>query len=86
MQELFEKIKANEEDILTDISISYLEVYNETICDLLISEGGRGRSLALREDQNGVMVAGLSEHHPKTVGLVLRHLQTICSYMYIQLL
>ena len=67
MRELFEKMQATAEDMSTELSISYLEVYNETICDLLISEGGRGRPLALREDQRGVMVAGLSEHNPKTV-------------------
>ncbi|RKP22300.1 kinesin motor domain-containing protein, partial [Syncephalis pseudoplumigaleata] len=72
MRELFERIQATEEEMSTDLSISYLEVYNESICDLLLEDGGRGRSLALREDQNGVVVAGLSEHHPKTVREVMQ--------------
>ncbi|RKP05253.1 P-loop containing nucleoside triphosphate hydrolase protein, partial [Thamnocephalis sphaerospora] len=66
MRELFERIRANEEEMTTEMSISYLEVYNETIRDLLVAEGTRSPALALREDQRGVMVAGLSEHHPQT--------------------
>ncbi|KAJ1976707.1 tubulin-dependent ATPase kip3 [Dimargaris xerosporica] len=68
MKELFEKIKAYEQDKVVEASLSYLEVYNETIRDLLIEPGSTTKPLALREDtRRGVVVAGLRECHPSTV-------------------
>jgi kinesin family protein 18/19 len=68
MQELFDKIKDKQEEKVIDISLSYLEIYNETIRDLLIP-GGSKQGLMLREDANqAVSVANLSSHSPKTVG------------------
>ncbi len=47
------------------VQCSYLEVYNETIRDLLIGDGRK--PLELREDaQKGMVVAGLSTHQPKS--------------------
>jgi kinesin family protein 18/19 len=67
MQELFEKIKEREEEKVIELSLSYLEIYNETIRDLLVP-GGSKQGLMLREDANqAVSVAGLSSHHPKSV-------------------
>lgn len=64
MQELFERISDVQEDKVTEISLSYLEIYNETIRDLL-APGGSKLGLMLREDANqAVSVAGLSSHHP----------------------
>ncbi len=64
MQELFERISDVQEDKVTEISLSYLEIYNETIRDLL-APGGSKAGLMLREDANqAVSVAGLSSHHP----------------------
>ncbi|KAJ1848110.1 tubulin-dependent ATPase kip3, partial [Coemansia sp. RSA 2703] len=70
MRELFERISAAEDERSVDVRLSYLEVYNETIRDLLAPENVQG--LALREDaQQGVTVAGLSEHVPSGVDQVL---------------
>ena len=67
MQELFEKISERSGDKETEVSLSYLEIYNETIRDLLVPGGGKA-GLMLREDANqAVSVAGLSSHHPQNV-------------------
>ncbi len=39
MQELFEKINDGSDEKVTDLSLSYLEIYNETIRDLLVPGG-----------------------------------------------
>lgn len=71
MQELFEKISERTEDKQTEITLSYLEIYNETIRDLLVPGGSR-QGLMLREDANqAVSVAGLTSHHPKDVQEVM---------------
>lgn len=71
MQELFEKINERSDDKVTEITLSYLEIYNETIRDLLVP-GGSKQGLMLREDSNqGVSVAGLTSHHPKGVQEVM---------------
>ncbi|KAH6669517.1 P-loop containing nucleoside triphosphate hydrolase protein [Halenospora varia] len=72
MQEMFEKIAERSDEKQTDISLSYLEIYNETIRDLLVP-GGSKQGLMLREDANqAVSVAGLSSHHPKDVNEVMQ--------------
>lgn len=69
MQELFEKIEERKDEKVIEVSLSYLEIYNETIRDLLVP-GGSKAGLMLREDANqAVSVAGLSSHHPKNVGI-----------------
>lgn len=69
MQELFERIEEQGSEKITDLSLSYLEIYNETIRDLLVP--GKA-NLNLREDANqAVSVAGLSTHHPKTIQEVM---------------
>lgn len=71
MQELFERIQERSEEKVTDLSLSYLEIYNETIRDLLVPGGSKG-GLMLREDANqSVSVAGLSSHHPQNVQEVM---------------
>ena len=71
MQELFERITDRNEEKVTEVSLSYLEIYNETIRDLLVPGGSKG-GLMLREDANqGVSVAGLSSHHPQNVEEVM---------------
>lgn len=72
MQELFERITERREEKVVEISLSYLEIYNETIRDLLVP-GGSKQGLMLREDSNqAVSVAGLSTHHPHTVRANIR--------------
>ncbi len=71
MQELFEKIADRSDEKHTEVSLSYLEIYNETIRDLLVP-GGSKQGLMLREDANqAVSVAGLSSHHPRDVQSVM---------------
>lgn len=71
MQELFEKIAERSDEKQTEVSLSYLEIYNETIRDLLVP-GGSKQGLMLREDANqAVSVSGLSSHHPRDVHQVM---------------
>ncbi|KAK2597255.1 hypothetical protein N8I77_013115 [Diaporthe amygdali] len=71
MQELFEKIADRSEEKAAEITLSYLEIYNETIRDLLVP-GGSKQGLMLREDSNqAVTVSGLTTHHPKDVQEVM---------------
>jgi kinesin family protein 18/19 len=79
MQELFEKIEERKDEKVIEVSLSYLEIYNETIRDLLVP-GGSKAGLMLREDANqAVSVAGLSSHHPKNVSI--RGNSVIWSYL-----
>lgn len=71
MQELFKRIAERTDEKVTEVSLSYLEIYNETIRDLLVP-GGSKQGLMLREDANhAVSVAGLSSHHPQNVQEVM---------------
>ena len=73
MQELYERMQEQADEKTIEISLSYLEVYNETIRDLLIpasQDGPKPAILHLREDSSKkISIAGLSEHHPKDVKL-----------------
>ncbi|KAJ2711190.1 tubulin-dependent ATPase kip3 [Coemansia spiralis] len=72
MQELFERVAAAEDEKTIEVALSYLEVYNETIRDLLVDDGAAALPLALREDaKQSVTVAGLSEHVPNSVEQVM---------------
>ncbi|KAH8378705.1 hypothetical protein KR009_000879 [Drosophila setifemur] len=55
MRDLFEKIQAQNDVRKFDVGVSYLEVYNEQVMNLLTKSG----PLKLREDSNGVVVSGL---------------------------
>lgn len=71
MQELFERIADRSDEKATEVTLSYLEIYNETIRDLLVPGGSKG-GLMLREDANqAVSVAGLSSHRPQSVEEVM---------------
>jgi kinesin family protein 18/19 len=71
MQELFERIGERTDEKVTEVSLSYLEIYNETIRDLLLP-GGSKAGLMLREDSNQTCsVAGLTSHHPQNVQEVM---------------
>lgn len=71
MQELFEKMEERSQDKTTELTLSYLEIYNETIRDLLVP-GGSKAGLTLREDSNqAVSVSGLTSHRPKDVQEVM---------------
>ena len=72
MQELFEKMEDLRETKESEVTLSYLEIYNETIRDLLNSGVGAKQGLMLREDAHqAVSVAGLSSHKPHNVQEVM---------------
>ncbi|KAH3680499.1 hypothetical protein WICMUC_000287 [Wickerhamomyces mucosus] len=71
MKELFEKIDQLRDEKIIDISLSYLEIYNETIRDLMEPENN-SKNLNLREDSNKrVIVSNLSSHKPNSVEQVM---------------
>eukprot|EP00026_Physarum_polycephalum_P002447 Phypoly_transcript_02453.p1 GENE.Phypoly_transcript_02453~~Phypoly_transcript_02453.p1 ORF type:complete len:837 (+),score=158.90 Phypoly_transcript_02453:78-2588(+) len=73
MRDLFLEVEGNKADKNYKISMQYLEVYNETIRDLLVENS---RALDLREDPEvGVFVAGLCERYPKTADEVFQLLE-----------
>jgi kinesin family protein 18/19 len=72
MQELFEKVGELQSEKATEITLSYLEIYNETIRDLMAPNHANKQGLMLREDANQVVsVAGLSSHNPQNVQEVM---------------
>uniref|UniRef100_A0A8C6Y4X8 Kinesin-like protein n=1 Tax=Naja naja TaxID=35670 RepID=A0A8C6Y4X8_NAJNA len=71
MVELYNSIDRIKEEKHCAIAVSYLEVYNEQIRDLLVNSG----PLAVREDsQKGVFVHGLTLHQPKSADEILQML------------
>ncbi|XP_007442150.1 kinesin-like protein KIF18A, partial [Python bivittatus] len=71
MMELYNSIDRMKEEKHCAIAVSYLEVYNEQIRDLLVNSG----TLAVREDpQKGVLVHGLTLHQPKSAEEILQML------------
>lgn len=67
MAELFRLIEDRRDDHIIDVQVSFLEIYNEEIRDLLVESGSvtpRG-GLQIREDSNkSIKVAGLTELQP----------------------
>ncbi|NWV49161.1 KIF9 protein, partial [Daphoenositta chrysoptera] len=64
IQQIF-KAAAEFLSVLVTVRISYLEIYNEALFDLLapgLARGGRDTPLALRDGPQGVYVKGLSIH------------------------
>ncbi|KAI0755479.1 P-loop containing nucleoside triphosphate hydrolase protein [Irpex lacteus] len=65
MQDLFQLIEDRQEDHIVEVQVSFLEIYNEEIRDLLVEPGTpmpRG-GLQIREDKS-VKVVGLTELRP----------------------
>ncbi|SJL02236.1 uncharacterized protein ARMOST_05562 [Armillaria ostoyae] len=65
MADLFQRIEDRREDSIIDVSVTFLEIYNEEIRDLLSEAGSnmpRG-GLSIREDK-AVKVVGLTELKP----------------------
>ncbi|GMH31587.1 hypothetical protein Nepgr_033431 [Nepenthes gracilis] len=58
IKDLFTKIRQRSFDGNHVVQLSYLEVYNETVRDLL----SPGRPLVLREDKQGIVAAGLTQY------------------------
>ncbi|XP_010009720.1 PREDICTED: LOW QUALITY PROTEIN: kinesin-like protein KIF18B, partial [Nestor notabilis] len=71
MVELYKRIEARKEEKSCEVLVSYQEVYNEQIYDLLEPKG----PLAIREDpERGVVVQGLSFHQPASAEQLLEML------------
>ncbi|XP_072322751.1 kinesin-like protein KIF18A isoform X2 [Scyliorhinus torazame] len=71
MKELYNRIEQLKDEKCCDVAVSYLEVYNEEVRDLLTNS----RSLAVREDaQSGVIVQGLTLHKPTSSKQLLQML------------
>ncbi|NXP23952.1 KI18A protein, partial [Scytalopus superciliaris] len=71
MMTLYNRMDQIKEDKICDVAVSYLEIYNEQIRDLLVNSG----PLAVREDaQQGVVVQGLTLHQPKSAEEILQML------------
>ncbi|ODV91692.1 hypothetical protein CANCADRAFT_30040 [Tortispora caseinolytica NRRL Y-17796] len=69
MKELFNRIEEQSADKVVELSLSYLEIYNETIKDLLDPSS---KNLILREDENRkITVSNLSSHSPHCVEEVM---------------
>ncbi|KAF1870263.1 hypothetical protein Lal_00003469 [Lupinus albus] len=58
IKDVFSKIRQRSCDGNHVVHLSYLEVYNETVRDLL----SPGRPLVLREDKQGIVAAGLTQY------------------------
>ncbi|XP_032344277.1 kinesin-like protein KIF18A [Camelus ferus] len=69
MLDLYKSMDEIKEEKICSTAVSYLEVYNEQIRDLLVNSG----PLAVREDaQKGVVVQGLTLHQPKSSEEILQ--------------
>ncbi|XP_008801964.2 kinesin-like protein KIN-8A isoform X2 [Phoenix dactylifera] len=71
IKDLFSKIRQRSYDGNHSVQLSYLEVYNETVRDLL----SPGRPLILREDKQGIVAAGLTQYRAYSTDEVMALLQ-----------
>ncbi|XVF54553.1 hypothetical protein PTKIN_Ptkin05aG0190200 [Pterospermum kingtungense] len=71
IKELFTKVRQRSCDGNHVVHLSYLEVYNETVRDLL----SPGRPLVLREDKQGIVAAGLTQYRAYSTDEVMALLQ-----------
>ncbi|KAK3040198.1 hypothetical protein RJ639_028910, partial [Escallonia herrerae] len=71
IKDLFNKIRQRSYDGNHVVHLSYLEVYNETVRDLL----SPGRPLVLREDKQGIVAAGLTHYRAYSTDEVMALLQ-----------
>ncbi|KAK7388795.1 hypothetical protein VNO78_23622 [Psophocarpus tetragonolobus] len=71
IKDVFRKIRQKSCDGNHVVHLSYLEVYNETVRDLL----SPGRPLVLREDKQGIVAAGLTQYRAYSTDEVMALLQ-----------
>ena len=72
VMELYRRIEVINEETDCEVIISYLEIYNETVIDLI----NPGTQLQIREDgKMGVNIPGISRHRPSGPDDLLRLLQ-----------
>lgn len=71
MDHLFALIEQKQDKLSAQLSFSYLEIYNETIRDLLTDGEGPRNGLALRKDEkNRITVPGLTEVEPSDASAI----------------
>jgi kinesin family protein 18/19 len=77
MKELYERIEASRDESEVSVRLSYLEIYNESIRDLLSPiPTPSGQGLMLREDAaKKISVVGITEHIPESPQRVLEMIQ-----------
>ena len=68
VMELYSRIDSAKEESEIEVVISYLEIYNETVIDLI----NPSTRLDIREDGKGVNIPGLSRHRPSGPDDLLR--------------
>eukprot|EP01018_Ginkgo_biloba_P007825 Gb_08284 [translate_table: standard] len=71
IKDLFMKLRQRSHDGDHVVRLSYLEVYNEAVRDLL----SPGRPLVLREDKQGIVAAGLTQYQAYSTDEVMALLQ-----------
>ncbi|CAK9139309.1 unnamed protein product [Ilex paraguariensis] len=71
IKDLFNKVRQRSFDGNHVVHLSYLEVYNETVRDLI----SPGRPLVLREDKQGIVAAGLTQYRAYSTDEVMALLQ-----------
>ncbi|KAG2317745.1 hypothetical protein Bca52824_020867 [Brassica carinata] len=81
IEDLFAKVREKRLDGNHTVHLSYLEVYNETVRDLL----SPGRPLILREDKQGIMAAGLTQYRAYSTDEVMALLQRWKHNVYAQI-
>ncbi|EEB06254.1 kinesin-like protein Klp5 [Schizosaccharomyces japonicus yFS275] len=74
LKELFERIEQLKDERIFSLRLSYLEIYNESIRDLLATTAqGRSRNLSLREDADRrITVPGLTSLSPSSLEEVMK--------------
>ncbi|XP_059490928.1 kinesin-like protein KIF18B [Neocloeon triangulifer] len=72
MKELYDTLQQENADV--DVAVSYLEIYNEMVHDLLV-ETNPPKQLQLRDDGACVIVSDLSWHRPATADQLMSILQ-----------
>jgi len=61
MEDLFSQIKADENHEYT-VKVSYMEIYNERLRDLIVSKDARGFLMILEDPLKGIFIPELSEY------------------------
>ncbi|KAJ3442198.1 intein-containing kinesin-like protein kif18a precursor [Anaeramoeba flamelloides] len=67
MKDLYKSIRKESDEYKHTVSVSYLEIYNETIRDLMNPKMPSSK-IDIREDKkSGIIISNLSSHKPKSV-------------------
>ncbi|KAJ6232413.1 intein-containing kinesin family member 19a precursor [Anaeramoeba flamelloides] len=76
MKDLFKSIRKESDEYKHTVSVSYLEIYNETIRDLMNPKMPSSK-IDIREDKkSGIIISNLSSHIPKSVKEVFNIINT----------